>query len=592
MKVLRKVLFLSFTLMYSLSFSQEKEKSMDKMWGDNQTNKTTVVSPLFKDGNYAMFIHWGLYSKLGGVWNDKTYYGISEWLMNPRVADIAPEDYMKEAKTFNPVDFNAEAIVQLAKDAGMKYIIVTSKHHDGFAMYDSKANDFNIVDATPFGRDPMKELAEACKKEGIGFGFYYSHNQDWTYPGGNGGPETTPEGKEVGFDYYFKTKCLPQVEEITTEYGDIALVWFDTPGDMKKEYADQLVDVVRKNQPKAMVSGRVGHGLGDYLSLGDMNIPKENIDGLWETVDVTNDSWGYAWYDNNWKSPKKILENIISTVARGGTYMLNIGPDPTGNVKEQAVLSLRKSGDWLKKYPQVIYNAEASPWNHELPWGDVTIAKDGSVNLLVYNWPSNGKLALPGLKSKIKDATLLFDDKRESISFSKNNDWTIFNLPSTAPSKLVSVISLNLDGEIEVNKTIGIDPTTETDISVAFAEAENATIDDIRWMEKFGEWKHITHATDWKVNDSKLTFEVEVLEPGFYQTELNYKGTGRVVWNIANSERYIVQNEQSASSVYTTYPFGWLKFDKPGKHTITIKFAEGDSEKISLKKLIITPIDF
>ena len=199
----------------------------------------------------------------------------------------------------------------------MKYIVITAKHHDGFAMYESKACDFNIVDATPWGKDPMKELAAACREEGLGFGFYYSHNQDWTFPGGGGGPQVDASGKPATFDDYFIKKCLPQVEEITTQYGPIEIVWFDTPGKMPKHYVEKLVEVVHQNQPGALVSGRAGHELGDYQTLGDMEVPIVNVDGLWESVDTTNDSWAYAWYDENWKSPQQILERLVACVARG-----------------------------------------------------------------------------------------------------------------------------------------------------------------------------------------------------------------------------------------------------------------------------------
>ena len=316
----KSILLMGISLMCVHFLKAQKAEGMDEMWGkQNLITRSDIGerASLFDDGNYSMFIHWGLYSNIANKWKDTTYYGISEWIMSPRRAGIPVDEYMAEAKNFNPVNFDATAIAQLAKDAGMKYIVVTSKHHDGFAMYNSKVNDFNIVKATPFGRDPMKELAEACKEAGLGLGFYYSHNQDWTFPGGNGGPGTNENGVEVGFDYYFKEKCLPQVKEITTQYGEIAMVWFDTPGRMEKKYVEELVAVVRKNQPNAMISGRAGHNLGDYLSLGDMNIPVKNVDGLWETVDVTNDSWGYAWYDQNWKSSKRILKSTISTVARG-----------------------------------------------------------------------------------------------------------------------------------------------------------------------------------------------------------------------------------------------------------------------------------
>ena len=250
-----------FTLLAGSVMAQE----MDKLWGDRVVKLRADKAErgqLFEEGNYAMFIHWGLYAQLGNRVEGKTYYGIGEWIMNPRMAGIPVKKYMELASTFNPEKFDAKKIVQTAKDAGMKYIVITAKHHDGFAMYHSKANKFNIVDATPWKKDPMKELASACREQGLGFGFYYSHNQDWTFPGGGGGPKVDEEGNEATFDDYFVKKCLPQVEEITSQYGKIELVWFDTPGRMPKKYVQQLVDIVRKNQPNALVSGRAGHNLG------------------------------------------------------------------------------------------------------------------------------------------------------------------------------------------------------------------------------------------------------------------------------------------------------------------------------------------
>jgi alpha-L-fucosidase len=257
----------------------------------------------------------------------------------------------------------------------------------------------------------MKELSEACKEAGLGFGFYYSHNQDWTYPGGTGGPETDGEGNPKKFDDYFAEKCLPQVEEITSNYGDVELIWFDTPGRMPEKYAKQLVEVVHRNQPHALVSGRVGFDMGDYRTFGDMEVPLENVEGLWEGVDVTNDSWGYAWYDENWKTPKQILAYLISTAARGGTYMLNVGPDGLGQIPEPAQETLRASGKWIGRYPQVVYSADPSPWKHALPWGDVVV-NGGKLYLAVYHWPAAGKLYLPGLQSEIASVRLLKGGKK------------------------------------------------------------------------------------------------------------------------------------------------------------------------------------
>ena len=211
----------------STGFSAESvgsQSDMDGLWGARVVKlraEDAKRGQLFDQGNYAMFIHWGLYSQLGNKVDGQTYYGIGEWIMNQRMAGIPVAEYKELAKTFNPTDFDARAIAKLARDAGMKYIVITAKHHDGFAMYESQACDFNIVDATPWGKDPMKGLAAACREEGLGFGFYYSHNQDWTFPGGGGGPKVDVSGKPATFDDYFEKKCLPQVREITTQYGPI-----------------------------------------------------------------------------------------------------------------------------------------------------------------------------------------------------------------------------------------------------------------------------------------------------------------------------------------------------------------------------------
>lgn len=589
MKKLTVFIFMTITL--NLFAQNKNEKEMDEMWGDQTKIERSDIgdrAALFDDGNYSMFIHWGLYSNIANKWKETTYYGISEWIMNPRRAGIPPAEYMAEAKNFNPVNFDAQAIAKLAKDAGMKYIVITSKHHDGFAMYDSKSNDFNIVKATPFARDPMKELAQACKEEGLGFGFYYSHNQDWTFPGGNGGPKTNEKGKQVGFDYYFKEKCLPQVKEITTQYGDIAMVWFDTPGDMEQKYVEELVAIVRKNQPNGMISGRAGHGLGDYLSLGDMNIPTKNVGGLWETVDVTNDSWGYAWYDENWKSPKAILKNLISTVARGGTYMLNVGPKPDGTIPEQAATFLRTAGKWIRRYPQVIYKADSSPWGHVLPWGDVTVSDD-ILNLCVYDWPPDSEISLPGLSSEIESANLWVKGEKLEITTDNNNGWVTFKLPSKRPENLISVIEVTLKGKPKVNEIFGVDPIFPTTIPVDMAIAKECTIQEKKWMEKFGEWKHIEQAQDWTPS-AKVTWEVDVMKAGYYQVDLNYAGQDRMVWRVETAEGYLVQNQQNSSHIYSFFQMGLLKFDKPGIHKVDVSFVEGDFETASLKQIKFTPI--
>jgi len=580
-------------MLANISFSQEKDKGMDEMWGETTVMSDAFISgkaKLFDEGNFGMFIHWGLFSNLGGVWEGKTYYGIGEWLMNKRVADIPPKDYMAAAKDFNPTEFDAKAIAKLAKDAGMKYIIITSKHHEGFAMFDSKASDFNIVDATPFGRDPMNELSEACRELGLGFGFYYSHNQDWTAPGGGRGPETDENGNKVSFKEYFYNKCKPQVKEICTNYGQIDFVWFDTPGDMPKEYVVELANMVRELQPKAMMCSRVGYGMGDYASIGDMEVPTRNVAGLWETCDTNNDSWSYAWYDNNFKSPKVILARLIETVGRGGSYLFNVGPNAQGTVPSIGAEFLEEAGIWLKKYPQVVYGAGRSPWGYALPWGDVT-TKDNKLFLAVFNWPKDGKLYLPGLSAKIKKINLLDGKKKCKLKYKMENGWHVIDVPFETPKDLIVVIEVEIDKDEKpsVKTNLGIYPNTDVRLLTEFGKATNAEQKNVRWMEKFDEWKHANQASNWEKN-GEVTWEINVQKPGYYYLDVEHKGDGRLVWKTTTDEGVMVQNQQAATNKYDYRRMGIIEFKTSGNHIIKTSLVEGNPKTSSLKSIVFRPI--
>jgi alpha-L-fucosidase len=433
----------------------------------------------------------------------------------------------------------------------------------------------------------MKELSAACHDIGLGFGFYYSHNQDWTAPGGSGGPNKNPDGTPATFANYFYGKCKPQVKEICSNYGDIDFIWFDTPGNMPKEFVVELAELVRELQPNAMLCSRIGHGMGDYASKGDMEVPPRNIPGLWETCDTNNDSWAFAWYDNNFKSPKEILFRLISTVARGGTYLFNVGPDGKGNIPVIGAKFLQETGKWIRNYPQVIYAAGSSPWQHALPWGDVT-TKGNSLFLSVLEWPQNGLLYLPGLESKIVSAELL---NGPNISYKIENGWTVFEVPCKPADSPVSVIEVKLDVEAEsakVNATHGIYPNIQTTLLAEFAEVSGAEKKEIKWMEKFGEWKHVNQISQWQKN-GKAQWAVEVKDPGYYYLGLNYKGEGRLVWLTTTDEGILVQNQQPATEKYDQYNMGILEFKTPGKHTISVSLVEGNPETSSLQSLVIKP---
>ena len=272
--------------------------------------------------------------------------------------------------------FNAEAWVKMAEDAGMKYIVITSKHHDGFAMYGSKVSKYNIVDATPFQRDPLKELAAACARHNIKFGFYYSQSQDWHEPNGAGntwdfGPDAE---KDSIYDQYLRGKAEPQVKELLTNYGPVCLIWFDTPRMMTGERGPRFIDIVHTMQPATLIDGRLGVK-GDYVSMGDNQIPNQVVKEDWEVPATLNHTWGFKKDDTDWKTPEDLTFKLVDIVSKGGNYLLNVGPTSEGVIPQASQDNLRAVGRWLKVNGESIYGAGPTPFGDEL--GDVDNTAQG-----------------------------------------------------------------------------------------------------------------------------------------------------------------------------------------------------------------------
>ncbi|MGJ8672725.1 alpha-L-fucosidase [Rubritalea sp.] len=569
----------------------EEEKSMDKMWGEKESLNIEAKHPAlkwFKDDKYAMFIHWGLYSEMGGVWKDKTYYGIGEWIMH--MANIPVEEYKGFASQFNPEKFDATQLVKLAKAAGMKTIVITAKHHDGFALFDSDASDFTVTKATPYKRDLMKQLADACAAEGIRLGFYYSQNQDWTEPYGGEYKGKRPKGyKPADFNIYFEKKVIPQVTELLTNYGDIAMVWFDTPGDMPKEYSQQLVELVTKLQPDCLINSRIGGGYGDYVSLGDMYVPpvRPNV-GAWETVDTTNNSWSYAWYDQNWKSPKTICERLVRVAARGGSYMLNVGPKGDGTIPEQAVVSLEASGDWVKAHSEAIYGTTASPFDQGFSWGDIT-TNGNDLYLHVFDWPAKGALRLPNLGANIKSAIIL-DDGSE-VEVTEDGSILEVHLGSQVGRDLsiIPVVKLTLDSPAKVtNQATQVDGLTPVTLLAEMATTDACSEKGYRWMEKFGEWKHDHFIQGWESKDSKVTWDINVLEPAQYSVTVEYSCEN----DAANSEWILSCGDESITFITFESGADSTKSFQPGparQRNFKVNLGVLDIPKAGLNQIQVTP---
>lgn len=421
----------------------------------------------FRQARFGMFIHWGLYSILAGRWEGKEVPGIGEWIMNR--ASIPVAQYQALAARFNPTQFSAARIVGLAKSAGQKYIVITSKHHDGFAMFDSKANPFNIVQATPFRRDPLRELAAECRRQDIKLGFYYSQDQDWTAPGGAAyktGDHQPPTyhwdpAQNGDFATYLETKAIPQIRELLTNYGEFpAIVWFDTPTkDMTPDLAGRIVTVLNQH-PKLIWNNRLGGGYQGDTETPEQYIPARGYPGRdWESCMTMNDTWGYKVDDTNFKSTETLLRNLIDIASKGGNYLLNIGPMATGEVPEPEVTRLQEMGKWLAVNGESIYATQPTLFGDEagsfsttekdehgkpkfIPaWRWRSTTTSDRIYLHLFEWPGT-TFHLSKPPRQVTGAWLLADASRRPLKISRTADGIDIALPANPPDPIATVVAL------------------------------------------------------------------------------------------------------------------------------------------------------
>ncbi len=357
------------------------------------------------DQKYSMFIHFGLYSAYGGVYDGKPVkWGYSEQIQT--FAGIFSDWYAEKAQEFNPVNWDADNIVSLAKNAGMKSIVLTSKHHDGFCMYNSKYTDYDVVDATPYKKDVLKSLADACKKADMRLGIYFSLI-DWHFPqaypySSHNTDFITPEHHQYN---------LKQVEELMTNYGKISEIWFDM-GSLTPAQSKELYDMVNRLQPECMISGRLGNDLVDFAVMGDNKYPDYKLSIPWQTAaSMFEETWGYRSWQQRGKVDDKVREKLLSfikVISRGGNYLLNIGPRGDGSVVEFEKEVLEKMGKWINVNKEAIYGTHANPLHNAPEWGDIT-SKDNDLFLFVEKF--RNKIQLNNIQGKIDKIVYIAQNK-------------------------------------------------------------------------------------------------------------------------------------------------------------------------------------
>lgn len=416
----------------------------------------------WRDARFGLFIHWGLYAIPAGEWNGETNH--AEWIRT--TAQIPIDTYDKFIDQFNPVNFNAEEWVRLAKAAGMKYIVITSKHHDGFCLFDSDYTDYDVM-STPFQRDILKELSEACAKYDIKMCWYHSI-MDWHHPDylPRRPWETNRSSEGADFDRY-REYMKNQLKELTTNYGEIGVLWFDGEWEntWNHEYGVDLYNYVKSLQPGIIINNRVDKGRsgmegmtkgGEYV--GDFGTPEQEIPatGLpnvdWETCMTMNDHWGYNKNDHNWKSDKDLIQKLADIASKGGNFLLNIGPKADGTFPQESITRLQAIGDWMNKNGESIYGSKASPFK-KLVWGRCTqkpIKGGTRLYLHVFEWPGNGQLVVPGIYNPAKKAFLLADAKT-TLNVNRQQDALIITIPEKPVNEINSVVVLDIKGKPDVN---------------------------------------------------------------------------------------------------------------------------------------------
>jgi alpha-L-fucosidase len=577
----------------------------------------------WQQAKFGMFIHWGVYSLPGGEWKGNKVSGYAEHLM--RKEKISRKEYLDLAHQFNPTLFNAEQWILQAKKAGMKYFIITSKHHDGFAMFNSQVSDFNIVQQTPFKRDPMAELAAAARKHGIRFGFYYSHAFDWEHtdapgndweynnPGGDkelfGGrswfdlhPELLPKAQK-----YVDEKAIPQIRELITKYHP-DILWFDTPSKLPLSENIRILRAIREIDTTVVVNGRLARtstlSFGDYLNTADRPAEFYPVTGnpiatRWEAIPTTNESYGYHKFDNSHKPISHFIHLLASAASRGGNLLMNIGPKGDGTFDQKDTRILDGIGAWLQKNGESIYGTQASP----LPlqnWG-VSTVKGNKLYLHVFNWPDNGNLYVGGLISRISNVFLLTNPSQKlKVEYLPSGDFRL-RVPMQAPDSINTVIVVQFTGKLQADSTRFITPGKEVHRLLAYD-----AIQDGKGFS-YGDGKTNRYYVDgWKKKEQSLRWKIRTIAPVQFKVVIKYLATIDAAggsYSLELDRNYSIQLKKISATSHTvstrkavteviTEEIGTISLDQPGSYTLSlIPISIDKAELMKLLEIQLIPFE-
>ena len=533
----------------------------------------------WQDRKFGMFIHWGLYSIPAGVWNGRRIAnGYSEQIESH--APIPKDDYEKLAAQFNPVKWDPDAIARLAKNAGMKFIVITAKHHDGFNMFATKQTSYNVAAATPYHKDVVQELSMACARNGLKFGVYYS-TIDWHYPDATAWTEDNNNdipAKHADFN-------VRQLRELMSNYGPLSEIWFDM-GNPTLAQSRRFADTVHSIQPECMVSGRVFNHQGDFSVMGDNRIPQIILDEPWQTpASIYGETWGYREWQERGDLPGKINEHIlklVEVVSRGGNYLLNIGPRGDGSVVEFEAGVLRGVGAWLEKNGEAIYATRPQPFR-ALEFGFATV-KPGRLYLMVRNWPADGLLRLPGLKNKIRKAWFLADPRRTPLHLEIADGTPAVRITQVSTRRLetapVTVVAAEVTGDIAVTPPV-IRPDSAGVITLTAAQANT-------WYN-FNGGGYYDPPTPYK-----RQWDFVIARKGQYQVEILYNQvqTGTNVELVVDRRTIVGQIDRSSGS--GSISIGAVDLTPKDHISLSLTpprpFAKGAALGLDVDRVTLTPV--